>query len=113
MSPKKPEPLLWLDSARGQYIPRDFATSFDDRAARVLNVTDEQWATLEGGPELGGDESIYWDVWCEVSDAAVITLNGVSYTLDLSGDLWLIPVGMAFDDEADWYVWPTTKEQNR
>lgn len=32
---QKPDMLLWLSDARGQYIPRDFATSFLDRARHV------------------------------------------------------------------------------
>lgn len=47
----KPDMLLWLSDARGVYIPRDFAMSFADRAKSVTGVSDEDWETLEKGPD--------------------------------------------------------------
>lgn len=108
----KPEPLLWLNDARGQYIPRDFATSFADRAKAVSGVTGEQWAILEHGPEGGldskdGPNDLYWDVWEEVCDSASITDDqGVQFFVYQDGDCWLIPVGMEWSDEAGFFVWP-------
>ena len=37
----RPEMILWLSDARGQYIPRDFANSFSDRAKHVKGVSDD------------------------------------------------------------------------
>lgn len=100
--------MLWLDGARGIYVPRDFATSFTDRAKSVSNVDDEQWEVLEAGP----DHQSYWDVWDEVLSNAVVTdTTGQRYHLLQDGDLWLIPVGMVWSEELDDYVWPTTKEK--
>jgi len=95
---KKPDVLLWLTDARGVYLPRDFATSFerDTRDTYVSGVEAEDWAVLEAGP----DHELYWDVWEGVLDSAVITdTNGVKYTLHQDGDLWLIPDGMVWTDE--------------
>lgn len=105
----KPEPLLWLNDARGIYIPRDFATSFKDRAKHVANVTDEQWAILEEGP----DSEYYWDVWTEVTDSAVITdNNGQKFTIYQDGDCWLIPEDMEWSDETGFFVWPADDDES-
>ena len=99
----KPDTMLWLNDARGVYIPRDFANSFADRAKTVAGVTAEQWATLEAGPD---DES-YWDVWTEVCDSAIVTDDkGVEFTIWQDGDCWLIPKGMEWNDEAGSFKWP-------
>lgn len=98
----RPEPLLWLSDARGIYIPRDFATSFRDRAKHVAGVTDEDWEILESGP----DHEWYWETWSDVCDNALITDDkGVKYTVYQDGDCWLIPDGMIWDDETGFFVW--------
>ena len=105
----KPDMLLWLSDARGIYIPRDFATSFADRAKSVSGVSDEDWAILEAGP----DHEEYWDTWVDVSDEAVITDDkGVRYRVWQSGDCWLVPDGMEWSDEEDTFVWPETEEND-
>lgn len=99
----KPQMMLWLAEARGIYIPRDFAESFNDRAASVAGVTDEQWAVLEAGP----DHEHYWDVWMEVCDNAIVTDKcNVQYRVEQNGDCWLVPIGMIWNDEKDTYEWP-------
>jgi hypothetical protein len=106
------EPLLWLSDARGQYIPRDFAESFADRAKHVTGVDDEQWAILEHGPEGAldsedGPNERYWEVWAEVCDNAVITDDdGTKFHVHQDGDCWLIPDGMEWSDESEFFVWP-------
>jgi hypothetical protein len=102
---EKPPPLLWLDSARGVYIPRDFAASFGDdgRMKAVMNVDNDDWAVLDAGP----DHEHYWDVWSDVEQKAEIVFpDNLAYRLHQDGDLWLIPVGMEWSDEHDWFVWP-------
>lgn len=111
-SHKRPDVLLWLDDHRGQYIPRDFANSFADRARDVRGVTAEQWADLEAGPDGGldsegaGSES-YWDTWAAVCDSAIVTNSelGIEYRLNQDGALWLVPVLMEYDESEDSYVW--------
>lgn len=101
----KPEPILWLSDARGQYIPRDFAESFErsTRDTHVSGVSDEDWKILEAGP----DHEQYCDAWDEVLRDAVLTgKDGTKYTLHQDGDLWAVPVGMDWDDNEDWFVWP-------
>ena len=100
---KKIEPLLWLNDARGIYIPRDFANSFADRAKHVQNVSDEDWTILEAGPY----HEWYWEAWVNVCDNAIVTDNdGVRFRIHQDGDCWLIPEGMEWSEENDFYMWP-------
>jgi hypothetical protein len=99
-----PDILLWLSDSRGQYIPRDFACSFNDRAKSVTGVSDHDWKILESGPY--GSEW-YWSAWETVCDSARITDdNGIVYTIYQDGDCWLVPVGMEWSDEQDCFFWP-------
>ena len=99
----KPDMLLWLSDARGQYIPRDFANSFVDRSSAVKGVDGGTWETLESGP----DHEWYWDAWQEVCDRAVITdENGHEYFIHQDGDCWLVPKGMEWDEHMETFDWP-------
>jgi len=107
MTTTKPEPLLWLSDARGQYIPRDFAASFLDRAKHVTGVSDDDWQTLENP-----DHEWYWEAWQNVCDNAVITdENGVRYHIHQDGDCWLIPEGMIWDDALEFFIWEQEEEK--
>lgn len=99
----KPDMMLWLSDARGVFIPRDFAASFADRAKAVSGVSDEDWQTLEAGP----DEEWYWEAWENVlRDAVVTDEHGVKYRVHQDGDCWLIPEGMEYNDHTDTFEWP-------
>ena len=100
---KKPEVLLWLSDARGQYIPRDFACSFANRDATVSGVTNEDWQALSAGPE----HHWYWETWDSVCDNARITIEGTVYTIYQDGDCWLVPNGMEWSDCEGCFVWPS------
>jgi hypothetical protein len=91
--------LLWLDDHRGQYIPRDFANSFNAefRKAHVTGVSDDDWLILEHGPggildddtgdvaerfaiafphiEAADRSQHYWEAWTEVSNKAKLYLD--------------------------------------
>jgi hypothetical protein len=104
--------LIWLDEHRGQYIPRDFATSFngDFRKAHIKGVTDKDWAILENGPGGGLDMNHnkamglhYWDTWDEVCVNAKIYLDRPTHpesknfwVINHDGGCWLIR------DDVDW-----------
>ena len=100
----RPEPMLWLSiDARGIYIPRDFALSFNDRAKDIAGVNHEQWVILEAGP----DHEHYWEVWVEVCDSAIVTdEHGIKYSVYQDGDCWLIPEGMEWSNDIDFFAWP-------
>ena len=58
--------ILFLDSARGQYIPRDFAQCIKREA-----VTGVSPATLENlAKEDSNTKEDYWELWQEVLDKA-------------------------------------------
>ena len=98
----KPQPVLYLDSARGIYIPRDFAQSFAS-TKYVSGVSNTDLEILEEGP----NGALYWDVWTDVLNNAIIRGDdGIPYFLSQDNDLWLIPAGMEWSDETDFFVWP-------
>lgn len=68
-----------LDSARGIYIPRDFAdfVGWD-------GISDENLEILMFGP----DSDYYWEAWHEVLDNATFNQNGTIFRLWQDGDLW-------------------------
>jgi hypothetical protein len=104
MKVTRPETLLLLNDARGVYIPRDFAQLWSpaERIRRVSGVSDDVWPILEAGP----DNRDYWDTWLDVCDSATVHANGVEYFLSQDGDLWLVPKGMEWDEEAEGWRWP-------
>lgn len=103
MATNQLEPMLWLSGARGRFIPRDFANSFANWA-NVLNVSDEDKAILQAGPE----HDDYWEAWSAVLDNAVVRDDaGNRFTVYQDGDCWLIPIGMNWDEESAWFQWET------
>lgn len=78
--------IHFLDSARGQYIPRDFA--------QIIKREFIQGVSLELLDSLAKEDSneseFYWDDWVTVCDNAKIVHDCVEYTLHHDGDLWLI-----------------------
>lgn len=97
----RPEKQWWLNDAGRIEMPREFASSFDDRTVRVSGVSDQQWAVLERGP----DHPDYWTVWDVVFETAVITDgNDVVYHLHQDGDLWLVPNDVQWSEEAKGFV---------
>ena len=98
----KPQPVLYLDSARGVYIPRDFAQSFAS-TKYISGVSNTDLEILEEGP----NGALYWDVWTDVLNNAIITGDdGIPYFLSQDNDLWLIPAGMEWSDETGFFTWP-------
>jgi hypothetical protein len=101
-----PEPVLILSDAHGIYIPRNFTLNV--ARERVTEVNDEDWATLAAGP----DHEHYWEAWDVVLTNAIVTDDhSRRYRLHQDGDLWLIPVGMTWDEEADDWRWPYDSTQ--
>jgi hypothetical protein len=103
MTKHRPDLLLWLSDARGQYIPRDFAESFADRAKSVRGVSDENWDILSDPKH-----EHYWDAWQDVCDNATVHDGEIMYRLYQDGDLWLVPEGMEFNEgpDGDLFIWP-------
>jgi hypothetical protein len=100
MPKTKPEPILYASDARGIYIPQHFAQTIAQRA--LTGVSAEDYAVLEAGP----DHEHYWDVWEDVLREAVVTdEGGQKFALYQDGDLWLIPEGMEWNDNEEWFFW--------
>lgn len=79
----------FLDSARGVYIPQNFAESIDVKDWTGIKAEDLD--VLRAGP----DHKFYWDAWTDVLDRAE-TLDG--RVLHQDGDLWLIARDKAVED---------------
>jgi len=93
---------LFLDSARGQYIPRDFARSVKRDAVSGIDLKDLDYLALGPGGCLDECETLqegesergefYWDTWQTVLDNCLITDDkGQEFKLYQDGDLWLVP----------------------
>ena len=79
----------FLDSARGVYIPQNFAESINP--ADWTGITPEDLDILRAGPE----HEFYWDAWTSVLDYAE-TKDG--RVLHQDGDLWLVARDKAIED---------------
>ena len=83
---KQPEPILFCDSASGQYIPQRFANEVN--RAYVYDIRDEDFMILEEGP----DNELYWEAWETVLNTGKLKdSQGVTWFLHQDGDLWLLP----------------------
>ena len=78
--------ILFLDGARGQYIPGDFAQTI--KWEYVHGVSLELLESL--AKENSNDSEFYWEDWETVLNNAKVVFDGVEYTLHHDGDLWLI-----------------------
>jgi hypothetical protein len=79
----------FLDSSRGVYIPRDFASCID--LTDWTGIKTEDLEVLRAGP----DHEFYWEVWTDVLDSAE-TRDG--RVLHQDGDLWLVARDKAVED---------------
>lgn len=87
--------IHFLNSGRGQYIPRDFAQIINREFLK--NVNPELLDDL--AKENSNESEFYWDDWCTILDNAKIVFDGVEYTLHHDGDLWLINYEMMSEQE--------------
>lgn len=87
--------IHFLDSSRGQYIPRDFA--------QIVNREVLHGVSLELLDSLAEEDSnngeFYWEDWEMVLNDARIILDGVEYTLYHDGDLWLVNIDLMTTEE--------------
>ena len=85
----------FLDSARGQFIPRDFAQCI--KREFLSGVSNDLLDSL--AKENSNENEFYWDDWHRVLDNARVTFDGVEYTLHHDGDLWLINFDLMTNEE--------------
>ena len=87
--------IHFLDSARGQFIPRDFAQCINrEFLSGVSNALMDSLAK-----EDSNDGEFYWDDWDQVLNKARIIVDGIEYTLHHDGDLWLINFDLMTNEE--------------
>lgn len=103
-------PVCVTSNQNGIYAPSVFCSSIDIsqfvipegcgvRADDIVFVS--KW-------DSGGDLQDLHDEWdaitthCKVMDV----WGRLSFIHENDGDIWCIPVGMEWDDEEDWFVWP-------
>ena len=87
---------LYLDSARGQYIPQNFFEITKPECINWHGIEDEKEEILADCSDPYNE--FYWDSWIRFEDWATVTNpeNGIEYNLYQDGDLWIIPV------DAEW-----------
>ena len=84
---------LLLDSARGQYIPRDFIDGFD--LTKFSGIPD--WTVKKCQDP---DNDSYWEAWETIlNNAEYKHSDGRIFTLYQDGDLWLICYDNMSDEE--------------
>ncbi len=112
-----------LDSARGQYIPRDFVRS--TKRECISGVKSDDLDYLARGPggvlddelPLADGESVrgefYWDAWANVLDNAILTdpTNGRQFKLYQTdnGDLMLVPKDWEWDENSEGFRPPESE----
>lgn len=101
------QPVLWVDSRHGMYIPQAFVESTIGSA--IENVSEETLDALKMGPDM----EHYYDAWSTLLDNAVIretnfNSRDVLYFVhqDDMGDVWLIPQDMVWNEENEWWSYP-------
>lgn len=109
MKPKyKAEPEIMLSDGRGQYIPRDFVDCLNEihrnKLIELIGLDDVE--VLMKGPIIEG----YWDIWAKVCDNFRLNDGVTEWFLYQDGNLWIIPVGMHWDEETDFWAWPKDEE---
>ena len=79
--------ILYFDSARGVYIPKEFAETIPWNMLEGVKEADLE--TLLEGPV--NNNEWYWDVWDHILNTAVVVKSdGTKYRLvQEEGDLWL------------------------
>lgn len=94
--------ILLLSDARGIYIPRDFAESFNFGEDGWQGVSTEERIIL-----LDTDHDDYWEVWNRVLTFAYYfdKPSGKNYHLHQDGDLWAVCFNSMSDEERLNFGW--------
>ena len=78
--------IHFLDSSRGQFIPRDFCRQINKEFLQCVDFV----LVEELSQENSNDYEFYWENWDHIIKNARIQFEGNTYTLHQDGDLWLI-----------------------
>ena len=78
---------LFLDDARGIYLPRDFAESIN----REYIINREKWENdLDFLAKSGTGKDGYWDTWQDVLDGLKVKIGRRTYFFYQDGPVWMI-----------------------
>ena len=86
--------ILFADGNRGIYIPQHFAQSLDRGAVEVTGMDQDSFESAMTALLSGPDHDLYWDCWDEIERNVELReiSTGITYSLHLDGDLWLLDV---------------------
>ena len=87
--------IHFLDSARGQYIPRDFAQIIKREFLTGVSMVDIDILAEENSNE----NPDYWELWETVLNNARVLSDDTEYNLHHDGDLWLINYDLMSEQE--------------
>ena len=102
------EPRIALSDRNGVYIPQLYCNHVDEKIAKKMNILMEDVLICQSGP----DHEWYWESWdAIISNAEWIEpqkfysdgeweVKDVKWYLHQDGDLWEVPEGFYFDEEA-------------
>ena len=86
---------ILFDSARGVYIPQNFADECD--LSKFDGIDADDIEVIKQGP----DHEWYWEAWNTIENNATYTENGHTWHLYQDGDLFLICYELMTDEEND------------
>lgn len=90
------EPRIALSDRNGIYIPQLYCNHIDEKIAKEMNISMEDVLICQSGP----DHEWYWESWDAIISNAEWIEDGVKWGLHQDGDLWEVPEGFSFDEEA-------------
>ena len=78
---------LFLDDARGIYLPRDFAESIN----REYIINREKWENdLDFLARSAPESNFFWDTWQDVLDGLKVKIGRRTYFFYQDGPVWMI-----------------------
>lgn len=119
------EVSCYLDGARGQYIPRDFARDTKRECIEGVDAKDLDYLALGPGgcldecKELQEGETVrgefYWDTWQTVMDSAIVVDpdSGLRFKLHQDDSLFLVPEDWEWNDELETFEPPESDTLRR
>lgn len=115
----------YLDGARGQYIPRDFARSTKRDCIEGIKAEDLDYLARGPGGCLDDDKTLadgetvrgefYWDTWVTVLDNAILIDpdSGLRFKLHQDDDLFLVPEDWEWNEESNGFRRPESETLRR
>lgn len=100
----KLEPILAVVDSWGVFAPRRFVELYGEYIESNL------WADSVDVVRQGPGTEDYWESWEDIESRGVVHMDGSWFRIHQDGDIWIIPEGMEWDDDSQWFVWPNVTE---